>query len=190
MRYYLNSGFFAIALLFFFLPFIEIRCNDSALADMSGYQMASGKKPELNDPSLMDYMKDSPQIAALKSQEAGPDPFTISAAACLAAGFILQLVLKRNKETVALVCSLSALTVLVFLNVFMQYQWTKQMAGAEEVSTYMKFTLNFVAGYWLAVGSSFLISALNGYYVYNDRRNKALVVYEPEHLSPDTLEEV
>jgi hypothetical protein len=190
MRYYLNSGLFAFVLIFFFLPFIEIRCNDSALAEMSGIHMATGAKPELNDPSLMDYLKDNPQFSALKNQEAGPDPMTIIAGLSLFAGLVLQIVLRRRRELVAIICALTAFLVLIALQVIMKYQWNKQMAGAEEMMTYVKFTLNFVIGYWLAVGGSFLLSALNGYYLIAERRDKPLVVFEPDHESPDTLEEV
>jgi hypothetical protein len=190
MRYYLNSGLFAFVLIFFFLPFIEIRCNDSALAEMNGFQMATGAKPELNDPSLMEYLKDNPQFSALKNQEAGPDPMTIIASLFLVAGLVFQFVLKKRRELFAVICSLVAFLVLIMLQVIMKYEWNKQMADAEEIMTYVKFTLNFVVGYWLAVGGSFLLSALNGYYLFNERREKALLVYEPDHQSPDTLEEV
>jgi hypothetical protein len=59
MRYYINSGLFSILILCFFLPFVEIKCNEDTLAKMNGFDLAISGDISIDDSELMDLLKDN-----------------------------------------------------------------------------------------------------------------------------------
>jgi len=184
MRYYLNSGLFLATILIFFLPFMEIRCNDSALGHMTGYDLATKGEFRMNDPSMSEYMQGD-EYEAIKKQQKGPDPFTIISLLLLITGGVVQLALKKKREMFAVICASSSVLVLIVMQVIYIYQWNSKMPDTGEMMSYVKFTLHFVFGYWLALSIPVIIASLNTWYIFNDKKEAAITPYDPDLYNED-----
>lgn len=187
----INSSLFLALLLCFFLPFIEIKCNDTKLGSMTGFSMMTGGDMELQDMSMMDYLKDNKEFNMLNKQRKDhPDVFSLIAFSLLVIGLILSLVLKSYREQSSIIIALLVLAVLFVFRGFMLYQWNKQMGSQPEMFSYIKLTLNFAIGFWLVIVGCFAISGLNVSSLLKKRNQmKALSEFHSED-SPDTLEEL
>ena len=189
MRYYINSGLFSILILCFFLPFIEIKCNESTLAKMNGFDLAISGDISLDDSGMMDYLKDSEEYKALKNKKnKHADPFTIAVLVFCVGGIIINFAMKKLREKITIsLASLIALLMLVFKLVFTA-AWDKKMPEMGKMMAIIK--LEFGAGFWLLIIGSLGIVGLNIYYLKIDRRDKYISVYKPEEEEPDLSQEV
>ena len=191
MRYYLNSGLFTVIILFFFLPFIEIKCNESTLAKMSGFDLAAAGEITLADPGMMDYLKDNEEFKSMSEQQKKhPDPFTISVLVLSAAGLLLNLLLKTGREKTSIVLGGLMVIILFFFRMIFLKKWEEQMSGTSELGSYIRISLVFVSGYWLAMIGSLSVAGINIYHLWKDRRDNFITTYMPNSPEPDTLEEV
>lgn len=189
MRYYINSGLFSILILCFFLPFIEIKCNESTLAKMNGFDLAISGDISLDDSGMMDYLKDNEEYKALKNNKnKHADPFTISVLIICVGGIIINFAMKRFREkiTISLGCVI-ALLMLIFKLVFTE-AWDKKMPEMGKMMALIK--LEFGIGFWLVIIGSLGIVGLNIYYLKSERRDNYISVYNPDEVEPDLSKEV
>lgn len=85
-----SSVAFVVAVLLFFLPFLDIKCNDMSLQKVSGIELATGfniKPPGANN-SLFGGME---KTAGAKGEKKDPYVFALVALALGVAGFLLSL---------------------------------------------------------------------------------------------------
>lgn len=188
---FINSSLFAALILCFFLPFIEIKCNDTKLGSMTGFSMMTGGDMDLNDASMMDYLKDNKEFDMLnKQRKEHPDVFSIVALSLLVLGFVLSLVLKSFREQTSIIISLLVLAVLFIFRGIMLHQWEKQMGAQPEMFSYIKLTLNFAIGFWIIILGCFAISGLNIFSLLKKRNQMQAISEFHSENSPDTLEEL
>lgn len=191
MRYYINSGLFACLIVCFLLPFLEIKCNDTALGSMSGYSLMTAGEMDLKDASMMDYLKDNKEFNLLNSErKKHPDVFTISAAIMLFLGVILSLVMKKYREQTAIIISAIVIAIMLIFRGMMLYQWEKQIGNQPEMFSFIKLSINFAIGYWLVVIGNALLMALNIFYLLKKKKMQQNMTEFHDHQSPDTLEEL
>ncbi|MEX1188996.1 MAG: hypothetical protein WED33_07040 [Bacteroidia bacterium] len=191
MRYYINSGLFAALLLCFFLPFLEIKCNDTSLGSMTGYSLMTAGEMNLKDASMMDYLKDNEEFNLLNNErKKHPDFFTIIAAVLLFAGAVLSLALKKYREQMAIIIAALTLTLMIVFRAMMLYQWDKQVGSQPEMLSFIKLSINFAIGYWLVVIGNAIIGGLNGYYLFKKKKVQENITEFHTKQSPDTLEEL
>jgi lysylphosphatidylglycerol synthetase-like protein (DUF2156 family) len=191
MRYYINSGLFTVLILFFFLPFIEIKCNDSKLASMSGYDMITAGDIKMEDASMMEYMKNSEEFSLLdKQRKKQTDIISLAALILIVLGAVLSLVLKKFREETAIIIALVSIIILLIYRGIMLYQWDKQMSSQGDMFSYVRITLNFAIGFWLIVIGNSVITALNSFYLFQRRKQKADIIELNDSDSQDILEEV
>jgi uncharacterized membrane protein (DUF485 family) len=190
MRYYLNSGLFAAIILFFFLPFIEIKCNESTLATMSGYDLATAGDIALDDPTMAEYMKDNEEFKSMSEKSKHPEPLTIGSLIFALSGLIINLAVRKKREVLTVVLtSLIAIVLLLFRYIFLT-KWEENMSAADELGGFIKIGAEFSTGFWLAVIGAVVALGLNIYYLVNDKKDSYISVYDPTKESPDTQEEV
>jgi len=191
MRYYINSGLFACLIVCFLLPFLEIKCNDTALGSMSGYSLMTAGEMDLKDASMMDYLKDNKEFNLLNSErKKHPDVFTISAAIMLFLGVILSLAMKKYREQTAIIISAIVIAIMLIFRGMMLYQWEKQISNQPEMFSFIKLSINFAIGYWLVVIGNALLMALNGFYLFQKKKMQQNMTEFHDRQSPDTLEEL
>lgn len=191
MRYYINSGLFTVLILFFFLPFLEIKCNDSKLASITGYSLVTSGDMDMEDASMMEYMKNSEEFSLLdKQRKKQPDFFSIAALTLLVLGAVLSLVLKKFREETSIIISLTIISILLIFRAIMLQQWEKQMGSVPDMLSYVRLTLNFALGFWLLVFGNSILVALNTYYLVQRRKLKSNILELDDNQSQDILEEV
>ena len=96
MRYYSNSGIFIVIILFFFLPFLEIKCKNEPFAVMSGFDLALKNGMAFSNEETTDYMKDNEEFKALQKTQNRHDPFSIVSLITLFTAALIQLFIKRK----------------------------------------------------------------------------------------------
>jgi lysylphosphatidylglycerol synthetase-like protein (DUF2156 family) len=191
MRYYINSSLFTVLILFFFLPFLEIKCNDSKLASITGYSLVTSGDMDMEDASMMEYMKNSEEFSLLdKQRKKQPDLFSIAALTLLVLGAVLSLVLKKFREETSIIISLTIICILLIFRAIMLQQWEKQMGSVPDMLSYVRLTLNFALGFWLLVFGNSILVALNTYYLIQRRKLKSNILELDDNQSQDILEEV
>lgn len=191
MRYYINSGFFTVLILFFVLPFLEIKCNESKLGSISGYSLITGGDMKMEDSSMMEYVKNSKDFSLLDQQrKKQTDYFSLTSLILLALGAILSLVLKKFREETSVIISVLVICILLAFRSIMLHEWEKQMGSVPDMLSYVRITLNFALGFWLIILGSTIIAALNAYYIILKRRMKSDIIKIDDTESQDLLEEV
>ena len=189
MRYYINSGLFSVLILCFFLPFIEIKCNESTLAKMNGFDLAISGDISLEDSGMLDYLKDSEEYKTYQTKKKEhADPFTIGVLILCAAGIVTNLVVKKLRERISIsIGCLIALILFVFKYVFTA-AWDEKMPELGKMMSIIK--LEFGTGFWMVIIGAVGLIGLNIYYLISDRRDKYISVYNPEEMEPDLTQEV
>ena len=191
MRYYINSGLFTVLILFFFLPFIEIKCNDSKLASMTGYDLITAGDMKMADASMMEYMKNSEEFSLLdKQRKKQPDIFSLASLILIIVGAVLSLVLKKFREETAIIIALVVIVIRLVYRGIMLHQWDKQMSSQPDMFSYVRITLSFALGFWLIVIGNSIITGINTFYLIQRKRQKADIIEIDESDSQDLLEEV
>ena len=195
MRYYTNSGIFVITILFFFLPFLEIKCKNEPFAEMSGFDLALKQGMAFSNEETTDYMKDNEEFKALQKTQNKHDPFTIISILILLTAAICQLVIKRKRELMATIFSGVVALVMLAMQITFKVGWNKQMDEMGPMKNMFPLTLGFGTGYWLTFVTCILLFVLNIFFIIYD--NKTLrqiesnyVPLESEQTAQDLNEEV
>ena len=196
MRKYINSGLFSVVILLFLLPFIEVRCNDQEIVHASGMAMALNLKFETNEDvfgGMGGMMKDNDQMtSALDKQNRKPDVFGIITLFLMLLGIAFQFIPVLQKPWISAVLAGVAVLALVLMYLIYTRGWEKKMnsESGSEMFGYMKFTLHFVYGYWLALLGCIGLLAYNIFNQIQDNRAKAIAVYYPvtKDEAPDIID--
>jgi hypothetical protein len=197
MRKYINSGLFTVVILLFFLPFMEVRCNNQEVVHASGMAMALNLKFDTNEDLFggMGGMmgEDNKMQSALDSNNRKPDVFGLITLFLMIVGIAFQFVPVLQKPWMSAIVAGVAVLSLLLMYVIYTSGWEKKIgsggAGAEMLG-YMNFTLHFVYGYWLSLLGCIGLLAYNVFNQIQDKRAKALEVYYPitKDDSPDIID--
>jgi hypothetical protein len=149
---FLNPGSFGIVILCFFLPFVNIKCNNMKLASMTGIQMATGTNIGGGGGGLLGSKLNEGSSSSTKVFEI---PLLVTLALLIAAGSITLILTLRNTaekkirnwtiigHAVVLGCLLLEL---VKLEVGMK----KAMSDSDSTMP-ISITWGLEIGYWLAL---------------------------------------
>jgi len=197
MRKYINSGLFTVVILLFFLPFMEVRCNNQEVVHASGMAMALNLKFDTNEDLFggMGGMmgEDNKMQSALDSNNRKPDVFGLITLFLMIVGIAFQFVPVLQKPWMSAIVAGVAVLSLLLMYVIYTSGWEKKIgsggAGAEMLG-YMNFTLHFVYGYWLSLLGCVGLLAYNIFNQVQDKRAKALEIYYPitKEDSPDIID--
>ncbi len=186
---FVNPALYGAVVLFFFLPFLEIRCNGSTLVQASGYALALNLKMDMPSQGFMGQMADSPDLSALDSSKRKPDVLSLGVLILMFIGGVLWFVNRKTERWAAIIGG-SISTILLALLQLVYSGKLEEKTGGDfgEIFQYVKFTIHFGIGYWLSLLACLGLVVVNVYLKIQERRNAALLPYTPEN-EPDLLDE-
>lgn len=187
---FINPALYGAVILFFFLPFLEIRCNGNKLIEASGMALALNLKMDMPSQGFLGQMADSPDLSALDSSKRKPDVISLSVLIIMVVSAGLWFVKSISERWVAIIGGSLATILLALLQIAYSGKFDEQSGGDfGEMFQYVKFTVHFSYGYWLALMACLSLVILNVYLKIQEKRNAYLVPYSPEK-EPDILDEV
>jgi hypothetical protein len=195
MRKYINSGLFSVVILLFFLPFMEVRCNNDKIVHATGVAMALNLKFETNSQlgGLGGMMNKNDELqSALDSGKRKPDVFGLITLFLLHVGIIFQFIPVLQKPWMsAILAGVAALSLSLMYFIYTS-GWEEKISSIRgaEIGGFMNFTLHFVYGYWLALLGCIGLLAYNIFNQIQDNRAKAIAVYYPvtKDEAPDIID--
>ena len=170
---YTSTVAFAVGVLLFLLPFVEVRCNGATVAQNTGIGLATGSDYELGEQmkSMQEtYGNKKSEDSGVSNESGKLYEFALAALLLGAVGLVLTLVNKRN-ETINMILGGLAAIALVALMLQVQSDIRSKQGPDpdDQFSKSMKMTAHFTFAYYLAI-VSFLAAAFFSY----KRRHLAL----------------
>ena len=158
---WISSGLFAAILLCFFLPFLDLKCNDALIGEVSGADLITGEDihvaPEVsfNDDDSHSYVD--------------RNYFAVVALTLALAGFILSLVMKEKREMFLSIIGLAGAMCLFLMRIQIM---NKLSSDTDDTAKYI-VNIEFVFGYWFTL-ILFLTVAFLNMYSFMEGERKAL----------------
>lgn len=147
MKRFLNSGMFGVAVLCFFLPFMNIKCNGAKIMTLSGVQMATGANVNPGGGGMFDGAMRNSDTS--KSHDAF-QVLLLIALIVFFAGCVTTLALtlknkpQQQQSKLSIGFSAAALLCLLFEVVAM----TSKLSDVKGGSDMMNISWHFDIGYW------------------------------------------
>jgi hypothetical protein len=168
---HLTTISFALGVLLFFLPFMEIKCNETTLVQMSGLNMVTGAEPKVgSDFEQMSKgfdTKNEGTKTATKSDKKGK--VYIMAIVALGLGVIGVAISFMNKDGYSPIKMIAGAVGAVALIILMfqvkgdaNEQMTADKKGSDQMAGMMKLSVDFTFWFYLCV-ISYLASAFFSY---------------------------
>ena len=176
---------FAIGILLFFLPFIDIKCGGMSLAKASGFELATGFKiKNAGGNSLMDEWKTPATESGLpktteKTSKKDPNIFAMASLGLGVLGLLLSFANAKTGGGGGIVAGILSAGTLIYMMIDLKQTFNKEMVnkipdkvgeGADTLEldklgsslNDMKPTLEFTPWFWVAV-IAFLAAAIFSY---------------------------
>jgi hypothetical protein len=169
---YLTTISFAVGILLFFLPFMEVKCNGTALAQMRGTDMVTGSSPKMGDEfeqmTKSFDRSDNGGIDKTTKTEREGKVYVLAIIALLlgVAGFIISLMKRGGYNKMEMLFGIIGAVTLIALMVQVKNDASSQIeTGNKETdgfSSMMKVSVNFTIWFFLCV-LSYLSAAFISY---------------------------
>lgn len=150
---------FAVGILLFFLPFMEIKCGGTTLAQMSGLNMVTGSSPKMNsdfENMARGFDKnDGTSVITKKEKQGKSYAFAIVALALGAGGVVVSILRKGKDQTIKMILGIAGALSLIALMVQVKADvgdaLQSENAGSSDFSSMMKVSVHFTAWFFLSV---------------------------------------
>jgi hypothetical protein len=164
---------YVVGVLLFFMPFVDIKCNNMSLQEVSGIQLATGftmKKNGADNSFLNDMKMDKTEGATAKSDKKDPNIYALIALALGIIGIILSVTNARAASGAAMVTGIASAGALIGLFIDIKKQVKLDMPdsggdiskGIEDigrtVTDKMNISVDFTPWFYIAL-ISFLAAA-------------------------------
>lgn len=168
---HLTTISFAVGILLFFLPFAEIKCNDTTLAQMSGLNMVTGSEPKMGgdfERMAKGFDKKPGDVKpATKSEKKGKVyVLAIAALALGVVGVALSLMKKgsfnKGEMLVGIIGAVALIALMIQVKGDLNNQIEDNNKGSNEFSGMMKISVDFTIWFFLCV-LSYLAAAFFSY---------------------------
>lgn len=168
---YTSTAAFAVGILLFFLPFAELRCNDSVLASNTGIGLATGKEWKTYGlPGYGDMLKGNENPAKdgkFTSIKDWPNILTLISLLAAVAGLIISLTNSKLRAVVSMSAGILAAVLLIGMMIQMNHELKDSMAGKKGEPDYgaaisMFVKMNYTIWYYMAV-VAFVFAAFFGF---------------------------
>lgn len=171
---YSLTTFFALGILLFLLPFVQIKCGSQTLAENSGLGIAIGSQwkisPTLGSNEFMKKMNESVKESSSKMKEQ-PDIILIVALAAGIAGIIVSIARSRFRHLLAMSAGLLAVIMMLAFLIKFKMELNSQLYDKEDkddlgMSSIIK--IQFTMWYFL----SLLFFAAAAYFGFRQHRDE------------------
>lgn len=182
-----STGLFAAVVLCFFLPFLNLKCNDAVMAEVSGMELVTGKSvdsitEEPDGPSAEADGADS------VSSHIDRNYFAVAALILALCGIVLSvtLIARRSgdgtgREMLLSIIGLSGAMCLWLMKIQLESILSGEAGG---MSRYV-ISLEFAAGYWIAL-ALFVVAAFMNVNAYIQKRREANLTSSQPHPEEST----
>jgi len=167
-RYQSSANFISIVICFF-LPFIDVRCNDVPLKQLNGFQLATGTTIKVgNDETLP---KDESKAFDLNRREQHVDRnyFAFVALVLAIAALMLSLLLPKAPEIFMGLIGFSGLLCLLLMRIKLNHSIENEEGSYGQYN----ISINYLYGYWLAL-VLFAFAGATNLLRYIDKRQEEL----------------
>lgn len=123
---------FTVGVLLFFMPFMEIKCGNNTLQQVSGFQMATGfnvKKNNSGNSLMDDFNTGKSERNIPKSEKKDPNMFALIALGLGVIGLLLSFAKARGVLGVAMITGLLSAVALIGLMIDVKKQVKLEMPG-------------------------------------------------------------
>jgi hypothetical protein len=156
---------FAVGILLFLLPFAEVKCNGSSLANNTGLGIATGMEWKTSNSMFgNDFMGGGNSSKVDNNQKQDPNIYAIIALALGIIGFALSLTNVRTSMGSAFVSGILSSAALIGLMIDLKKDVKTPLTNeadnifADKIGDNMKITLDFTPWFYIAV-VAFLLAA-------------------------------
>ena len=163
----LSSIPFFLGVLLFLAPFIDIRCNNVSLQQVSGISLATGfeVKPN-NENSLLNSLKIKDDDLSVKNGEKrGGNAYALIALIIGLAGGIVLLLNFKSREIIGVIAGIGAAAALIGLMIDIKSQVKLDLSARTDFAD-ISLVIAFTPWFYLAV-VAFLIGAFLSYRMMN-----------------------
>jgi len=152
---------FVLGVLLFLAPFIDIRCNDVSLQQVSGVGLATGFEIKTRDNSLLGKLDADNDILIRKSGKREGNFYALAAMILGLGGFIISLMKFKGKEIWTVIAGIGAAAALIGLMINIRSQLRLDLSLRND-DTNISLVVQFTPWYYLAV-IAFLVGAFLSY---------------------------
>lgn len=199
MRYTTTIAF-TVGILLFFLPFAEIRCNDTVIASNSGIGMATGREWRMHGfPQYRDLNKNADQEKQKDRRLSGglkdwPNILTLVALLAAAAGLVFSVSASHLRPVITMSAGLLAAVMLIAMMIQLNMDLKSPGKTADDTAGFaqlgsMMIKVSYTIWCYLAV-AVFGLAALFGYKQHKQEEKEAIEnVVDFEFQRPPAVEE-
>ena len=152
---------FIAGVLLFLAPFIDIRCNDVSLQQVSGVGLATGFEIKTKDNSLLGKLGADDDIIIKKSGKRNGNVYALLALILGVSGVLMSLLKFRGRELWTIITGIGAAAALIGLMIDVRSQLRVDLSLRND-DTNISLVVQFTPWYYLAL-IAFLVGAFLGY---------------------------
>lgn len=191
---YFKSSLLGACLILFFLPFVEIKCNEENLVNASAMELAFARPLKLNTPEMLEqYLGENSEMSeamnAINSEKRKPDVLLIAYLILLVAGFALLFAPKPKLQAGSAVATLLALLSLIGFYFVYKKGWEDNVSGELGSIPMVSLSLHFCWALWLSMMLLVGAIALQIATFLSERKDRQLEIYDPYGVSKDEPKE-
>lgn len=156
-----SPAFYAVIILLFFLPFVNLSCGGQKITSVTGFQLVTGT--EISSGMMGENMFGGMNNNSEENKkEVEPQAMALLALFAAIAGLILSLMKKKPLNLINLIISVLGVIFLIILKF--------NLEGNAKLDGQGMITLDFQFAYWLSV-LIFILTAVIGWLIYNEKEN-------------------
>jgi len=168
---HLTTISFAVGILLFFLPLMEVKCNGTTLAQMSGLNMVTGSSPKMSsdlDNITKTFDKNTTtDTTTTKTEKEGKVYLLALIALALGAGGLVVSLMKKggyNKTEIlfGIIGAIALIALMIQVKADVGSQMEKETTNNDQFSSMMKVSIDFTIWFFLCV-LSYLAAAFFSY---------------------------
>lgn len=184
-RFPISTGIFAAIIFCFFLPFLEVKCNDAVIADLSGAELALGRRLNLLKRDRSGSLPQT-EVTDMEAGSVSRNYFALAALVLALAGAAIALSLRpappgdgSGREMLLGITGLSGAMCLLLMKI----QLETEIASADIDRAKYVINLEFRYGYWLAL---VLFMAVAFMHIQNFRLERKKETAKRYHPHPES----
>lgn len=178
---FISPSCFGAVIICFFLPFLNLKCNEVKLASIQGIELVTGSRLNLQRNAELPFAdKDEGKAVDIDidSQKIDRNYFAVAALFLAIGGLVLSFLLFLQKEMICSTIGLGGALALMLMRVQIDSSIEKQTNG---IGNYIVH-IDYVYGYWLSV-VFFLVAG-----VYNISQHIESLQNKAKRISDESLE--